>query len=103
MKTFSLFALMAALGMGTASLLRTDHQNQFPNPNRNVAQITDAAFRDGLYLGRLAAEHGAEPHLAIGRWSALEDRSSFTAGYQEGYTEYLGGRSASATRGHRAE
>src|SRR5271169_6016498 len=103
MKALSLFALMAALGMGTASMLRTDHQNQFSNPNQTVAQATDAAFRDGLYLGKLAAEHGAEPHLAIGRWAALEDRSSFTAGYQQGYSEYLGGRATPTTRERRAE
>ena len=102
-KAFSLFALMAALGMGTASMLRTDHQNQFPHPNRSVAQVTDAAFRDGLYLGRLAAEEGAKPHIATGRWAALEDRSSFTAGYQQGYSDFLGGRATPVTRARRPE
>jgi len=103
MKTFSLFALAAALSMGTASMLRTDHHYQFPSPNQTAAQITNGAFRDGLYLGRLAAEHGAEPHIAIGRWAALEDRSSFTAGYQQGYSEVLASRAASTTRGGRVE
>jgi hypothetical protein len=101
MKTFSLFALVAALGMGTASMLRTDHHNHFSSPNQTVAQTIDGAFRDGLYLGRLAAEGGAEPHVAIGRWATLEDRASFTAGYQRGYNEFLASRAD--TRGRRAE
>ena len=58
--------------MGTASMLRTDHHNRFPSPEENIAHITDGAFRDGFYLGRLAAERGAEPHAAIGRWATLK-------------------------------
>lgn len=66
MKRLSLFAAVVALGL-TASMLRTDHQNHLPSPNETVAQITNAAFRDGLYLGRLAAERGGEHHVASGR------------------------------------
>jgi hypothetical protein len=98
MKRFPLFASVVALGMGTASMLQTDHQKP-PSPNETVAQITNAAFRDGLYLGRLTAEGGAQPHVASGRWATLEDRSSFTAGYQRGYSEVLALRAAPTTRG----
>jgi hypothetical protein len=103
MKRLSLFASVAALGMGTVSMLRADRRNHSPIPNETVAQITGAAFRDGLYLGRLAAERGAEPHVAIGRWATAEDRSSFTAGYQRGYGEFLASQAAPATRMRRAE
>ena len=89
MKSLFWFALVVALGMGTASMLRADHHNHLPVLNQAVAQITNAAFRDGLYLGRLAAERSAEPHVASGRWATSEDRSSFTAGYQRGYSEFL--------------
>jgi hypothetical protein len=90
MKAFSLFLLVAALGMGTASVLRIGQLQHLVNPNAAAsAQSSDGAFRDGLYLGRLAAERGAEPHLAIGRWAFPEDRASFTAGYQQGYSEFL--------------
>jgi hypothetical protein len=81
MKTISLFALAMTLGMGTASMLNTDNHNS----NQAVVQNADAAFRDGLYLGRLAGEAGAEPHVARGRWATLGDRALFSAGYQEGY------------------
>jgi hypothetical protein len=84
-------------------MLRTNRHNHFPSPNETVAQITNAAFRDGLYLGRLAAERGAEPHFASGRWATLEDRSSFTAGYQRGYSVFLASRAAPATRVRREE
>ena len=88
MKTISLLALALTLGMGTASMLNTDNHNS----NQAVVQNADAAFRDGLYLGRLAAEAGAEPHVARGRWATLGDRALFSAGYQEGYSGSLASR-----------
>jgi hypothetical protein len=103
MKRLFLLASVFALGMETASMLRTAHLNHFSSPNENVAQITDGAFRDGLYLGRLAAESGAEPHVAIGRWATLEDRTSFTTGYQRGYGEFLASRAAPTAHERRAE
>jgi hypothetical protein len=88
MKTRMLFASLIALGMGTASLLRTGRHNQSFIASQAVAQTTSAAFRDGLYLGRLAAERGAESHIASGRWATPEDRAAFTAGYQHGYSMF---------------
>jgi len=87
MKTISLFALALTLGMGTASVLNTNNHN-----SNQAVQNADAAFRDGLYLGRLAAEAGSEPHVARGRWATLGDRAMFSAGYQEGYRGSLASR-----------
>jgi hypothetical protein len=87
MKTLFLLAVGTALGMGAASMLRTDHHNHFVGSSVTVAQNNDAAFRDGFYLGRIAAKAGAAPYIAIGRWSTAEDRASFTSGYQRGYNE----------------
>jgi hypothetical protein len=42
------------------------------------ATATNGAFRDGLYLGALAAKRGEEPRIAEGRWSSQPDRASFT-------------------------
>ncbi len=94
MKILSLYASVIAFGMVSMSMLYSDRQRNSPAANDNVAQITDGAFRDGLYLGRLAAESGRAPHVAAGRWARAEDRSSFTAGYQRGYTEFLASRAA---------
>jgi hypothetical protein len=46
---------------------------------------TDAAFRDGLFLGRQDAEHRRKPHLSTGRWSADADRRLFVSGYSQAY------------------
>jgi hypothetical protein len=53
----------------------------------DAAQETNAAFRDGLYLGKLDAENGRKVKPSIGRWSEAKDRVSFLAGYQRGYEE----------------
>lgn len=65
------------------------NQNLAPSPEDRISKLTDAAFRDGLYLGKLNASQGRELHIASGRWSRPEDRSSFTAGYQQAYDETL--------------
>ena len=39
---------------------------------QDASKQTDAAFRDGLFLARLDAEHGRKPHLASGRPVAHE-------------------------------
>jgi len=93
MKILSLYASVVALSMVPMSMLYSDRHDHRPAAN-DVAQITDGAFRDGWYLGRLAAESGSEPHVAVGRWAAAEDRSSFTAGYHRGYSEFLGSRAS---------
>jgi hypothetical protein len=88
MKRFSLLASVIALCVGTASMVFSNHSKQLLSPGEDVAQITNGAFRDGLYLGRLAAKRGAEPRIATGRWATSEDRSSFTSGYRLGYSEF---------------
>jgi hypothetical protein len=52
-----------------------------------VSQAGNAAFRDGLHLGRFDAESGRTRHLSVGRWSSDINRASFVAGYQTGYQQ----------------
>jgi hypothetical protein len=61
--------------------------NRVPSDSRlsNLKRATDAAYRDGLFLGQLDATQGRPAHISIGRWSSGEDRESFTAGYKAGY------------------
>ncbi len=94
MKILSLYAAVIALSMVPMSMLYSGRNHNSPTANDNVAQITDGAFRDGVYLGRLAAESGSEPHVAVGRWAAAKDRVSFTAGYQQAYGEFHASRAA---------
>lgn len=87
-KVFTL-VLAAAVSMGTTALLA--------NSGRAVRQASDAqlnadgAFRDGLYLGRLAAEGGKRLPPQVGRWSTEKDRTAFVAGYGRGYNDAVAG------------
>lgn len=49
--------------------------------------MMNAAYRDGLYQGKMDAKENQSPHLTSGRWSADADRSSFIAGYRSGYEQ----------------
>ena len=69
MNRVSLFASLIALSLGTVSVFHVQRQPNFLSTNENVSHITDGAFRDGLYLGRLAAENGVAPHVVSGRWA----------------------------------
>jgi hypothetical protein len=59
-------------------------------PRSDVGGPTDAAFRDGLFLGRQDAEQGRKPHLSTGRWSADADRRLFVSAYLQAYGEMFG-------------
>jgi len=52
-----------------------------------VNQATDAAYRDGLFLGQFDANRGRTAHVCVGRWSTVSDRTSFAAGYEAGYAK----------------
>jgi hypothetical protein len=94
-------ALAIVVGVAAASMFQGNRPPNVTGARDNVKQITDGAFRDGLYLGRLASERGFQPTIATARWATAEDRASFTAGYQRGYNESLASRAAPAARiGH---
>ena len=78
------FALAVAVSLGTTAVLA----NRGYAPRAMNAQLAaDGAFRDGLYVGRLAAEAGRAMRPPVGRWSSAGDRASFSAGYQRGYQQ----------------
>jgi hypothetical protein len=53
----------------------------------NINQATDAAYRDGLFLGQFDANQGRTRHICVGRWSTASDRNSFVAGYEAGFAK----------------
>jgi len=95
MKKFYLFASMLALCAGTAAMLpsarpsassfvggnRADKSSFGGDSNRG----NSGAYRDGLYLGRFAAERGRPRHVVSGRWATTDNRALFAAGYEQGY------------------
>jgi hypothetical protein len=90
----SIFFLTAAIALGLVMMsgFHGSIQNNPLSADDNVSQITDGAYRDGLFQGKIAAERGDAPHIAVGRWSTVAERASFTAGYQRGYTKVLSAR-----------
>ena len=85
MKNLSVLLLTAVTIAGAWTIVKGVSAN---NADRlAIIRSTDAAYRDGLYLGRLDAQAGRRPHPAIGRWSQDADRSLFRAGYNAGYTQ----------------
>jgi hypothetical protein len=85
MNKLFIFVIALALSASWAARLQsTDRQPASLDTNANAAQAMNAAFRDGLCLGKLAAELGSESHVATGRWATNQDRISFAAGYQQG-------------------
>lgn len=81
-----IFAILLAIGIfATASTMITRVQSN--SDTSNVKRATDAAYRDGLFLGQLDATQGRAAHISIGRWSSPADRESFAAGYQAGYAK----------------
>jgi hypothetical protein len=84
MKKLALLAAVLALFSATAAMFRGDRLLT-ASAHESVTLATSAAFRDGLYLGRLAAQRGGPMHIASGRWATAADRGLFVAGFQKGY------------------
>lgn len=86
MKRLSVFAVLLALFAGTAATLHSNRAEMLVGPNPAMLN-SSAAFRDGLYFGRLASQQGGPAHIANGRWAKSVERGLFTAGFQQGYNE----------------
>src|SRR5258707_13022641 len=90
MRKYFLAVLAIAFCIGGAALVsNANRQDAFVDQNPDAVGATDGAFRDGLYQGQLAIARGSEAHVAIGRWAAPQDRTSFASGYRKGYTDSL--------------
>jgi hypothetical protein len=51
----------------------------------NEFMAENAAYRDGLFLGKLARSRGEVAHVSLGRWANESDRAAFRVGYRAGY------------------
>jgi hypothetical protein len=79
------------LGLSATATVAFSNRNMQLSPTAEAHYATDGAFRDGLYLGKLAAESGHVQLPAIGRWSTEQDRAMFIVGYERGYDQILPG------------
>ena len=81
-----LLAYVLAMGFaGTSAVLVQHDITARQKPSADVQLTNDAAFRDGLYLGKLARAEKRQVRPPIGRWSTEKDRASFVAGYRQGF------------------
>jgi len=94
MRNYSLWVLALIVAGSAAKMVKTGMtiMTMPTNAPQNIAsnqEISSAAFRDGSYLGKLAAERGDAPHMAVGRWAKNADRILFATGYSEAYSQNL--------------
>ena len=80
------FALAVAVSVGATAVLSLNHKPAGGRQGMDAQLASDGPFRDGLYLGRLAAREGRPMRSPVGRWSTEKDRASFDAGYRRGYS-----------------
>jgi hypothetical protein len=81
MKKITLGTLAILMMTASAFTFRDQNTVQDISPT----QAGNGAFRDGLYLGKRAAEGGDQYRIAVGRWSRTDDRANFASGYDQGY------------------
>ena len=80
------YVLLSAVVLSVGSLsLNTTVSHQSHNPVPAALHATDAAYRDGVFLGHYDRLRGTSRHLSVGRWSNAADRSLFAQGYEKGY------------------
>lgn len=83
-----LLAYVLAMGcVGTSAMVVVSHDMTLQNKNAEIQLSNDAAYRDGLYLGKLAQADKRSARPPVGRWSTEKDRASFAAGFQQGLGE----------------
>ncbi len=86
MKRIVGYALAMTIGLGTGAILSNGVSANTLTPTTVAVQHgTDAAFHDGLYMGKHDAEQGRLRHVSTGRWSSSTDRSHYQAGYDAGF------------------
>jgi hypothetical protein len=56
-------------------------------PTTAVDRQLTAAYRDGLYVGKLVAQRGEQRQAPVGRWATQIDRDAFQAGYEQANPE----------------
>ena len=87
MKRIASYALAVAVGVGTGAVLSNGvSANTLTANTVTVQHGTDAAFRDGLYMGARDANAGRLHHVSEGRWSTPTDRAQYQAGYDAAYS-----------------
>jgi hypothetical protein len=89
MTKLSAYGFAFAACFGTMAMLANSNGKVIAAAGVEARFAADGAFRDGFYQGKLAAEGGQPPRVAIGRWNTEHDRAMFSAGYRRGYDDAI--------------
>lgn len=89
MKKLSAFVFALVICLATSALLATSGQPAAPGEISEAQFAASGPYRDGLYVGRLAAEGGKSALPNVGRWTTDQDRSMFANGYRRGYNDSI--------------
>ena len=87
MSKLSAYGLAFAACLGTMAMLANSNGKVIDTSSVEARFAADGAYRDGLYLGKLAADRGQALRPALGRWAMEQDRAMFSAGYHRGYED----------------
>jgi hypothetical protein len=83
MKRYAIWIVLLVVCTGAVVMAKKRGNDTVPQETRQQAE--SAAYRDGLYLGKMAAERGDAAHVATARWSSDTDRVQFAAGYEQAF------------------
>jgi hypothetical protein len=85
-----ILAYVLAMGcVGTSAAMLVSHDTTLQDRAAAIELNNDAAYRDGLYLGKLAQAENRTMRPPVGRWSTEKDRAAFAAGFQQGRADQL--------------
>ena len=85
--TFTTHAVQGARSMKESAKTSVNSRAAASSQSRGIDATLSAAYRDGLYVGKLAAQRGEKRLAPAARWSAQNDRDAFLAGYQQANAE----------------
>lgn len=81
--TFTTHAVQAARSMNESPETTVKSTAE----SRSIDPLMTAAYRDGLYVGKLVAQRGEQHVAPVGRWATQTDRDAFLAGYEQANPE----------------
>src|SRR5260370_27679735 len=85
MKKISVYVFAIVIAGAASAIFATVALHRSHVVLGNVNTQTDAAFRDGLFLARLDAEHGRKTHLLSGPSNTPAGRRSRVSAYLPAY------------------
>jgi hypothetical protein len=85
--TFTTHAVQGARSMNENQKTSVKPQDASTSQSPSINPLLTAAYRDGLYVGKLAAQRGEQRLAPVGRWARQNDREAFLAGYEQSNSE----------------